>query len=220
MSDRDEIIFLTNEEKERLLKCVDNANGVFKKRDKALIYLGYYCALRSSEIKNLKLEYFDKEKKEIYCQRGNNGKSNTIKIVDEKIYNYVCEYLEERLKSEFYSEYFFLTKSGKAITRHSLNYIFNGYCEEAGIPEEKRHFHVLRHTRAIDLLNMGLYLEELKWWMGLAAIKNAAVYTAILNVKVDEEGIYNRIKKGLLYAKEENRNKKESKFDAGTFDIQ
>ena len=75
-----EIIFLNNCERDRLFKCLNEIDTKYIVRDRALIRLAYYCALRISEISNLQLADFNPETREIKCNRIQRGLSNVLKI--------------------------------------------------------------------------------------------------------------------------------------------
>lgn len=47
--------------------------------------------------------------------------------------------------------FFFLTRTGKRVPNRELRAAYGRYAERAGIPEEKRHPHALRHTCATEL---------------------------------------------------------------------
>ena len=56
-----------------------------------------------------------------------------------------------------------------------------GYGEEAGIPKDKRHFHVLKHSIATHLLDAGADLRFVQDWLGHANIQNTVIYTALVS---------------------------------------
>ena len=50
------------------------------------------------------------------------------------------------------------------------------YGKNAGLPEEKSHFHVLKHTRAVELADLGLDTKEVQFWIGHKNIANTEIY--------------------------------------------
>lgn len=74
-------------------------------------------------------------------------------------------------------EYLFESKEGKPISRKTIYYYMKDYCEEAGIKNpEKCHPHTLRHTRAVDMLDLGCSVYDVQYWLGHADINNTMIY--------------------------------------------
>lgn len=180
MSCNDKIIYLTKNEKERLFRCINASGTKFLIRDRAIIKLAYYCALRITEIRNMKLSDFNKETREIRCDRLQNGKNNVLKIIDNDIYRDICEYYDLRKEDEYLSDYFFISQQDKPMSKVILGKIFGDYCELANIEKDKQRFQVLRYTRVIDLIDLGFSLKQIMWWTGLTQITNSKIYELYL----------------------------------------
>jgi site-specific recombinase XerD len=56
-----------------------------------------------------------------------------------------------------------------------------------GIPESKRHFHVLKHSIATHLLDASADLRFVQDWIGHASIRNTVVYAQLTSRRRDEE---------------------------------
>jgi len=138
--------YLTKDEIGRLLGRVDN------KRDTVLIQMGLVLGCRVSEIVGIRLKAV---------------KSDRITIWDEKknvyrecvIDNETRELLEDYLRTEWTAEphvphqlFYFSTKTA--------NRIFKRWCSETKIPDEKAHWHVLRHSYVIHSLDAGVPLNH------------------------------------------------------------
>ena len=87
--------YLTPNEKEQLLRAVYSEKGKHRKRNIAIFEVGLYCALRASEIKGLKVNCYDSNRKTIFCYRLKGSRANTIKIVDLHVVKALEDYLED-----------------------------------------------------------------------------------------------------------------------------
>ena len=61
--------------------------------------------------------------------------------------------------------------------------VFREHCEEAGIHKELSHPHILRHTRAIELLRAGVPVTVVQDLLGHSALTTTAVYLRISNAE-------------------------------------
>ena len=82
---------------------------------------------------------------------------------------------------------------GSLFRRHrsTVFKVFRARVEEAGIPGEQRHPHVLRHTRAIKLLRAGVPVTPVQQLLGHADVTTTAIYLRL-------SGIERRRIRGLL----------------------
>lgn len=176
MNKHTDIKYLYTDEKERLFKILCESNDKYTIRNKAMILLAKYCALRVSEVGLLNTSFFNPNTREVYCQRLKKGNNNTLRIIDDQVYDSLIEYLE--IKDSLYppSPFLFLSNRGTPISRQMLDVLMKNLCAEAGICREKAHFHVLRHTRAIELAEHGLSIREIQYWLGHSDIKNTEIY--------------------------------------------
>jgi type 1 fimbriae regulatory protein FimB len=62
-----------------------------------------------------------------------------------------------------------------------LDVLMKRYGARAGLPEDKRHFHVLKHSIATHLLDAGAELRFVQDWLGHANIQNTVIYTALVS---------------------------------------
>ena len=70
------------------------------------------------------------------------------------------------------------------IHRTTVFLTFRKRAEEAGIPPELRHPHVLRHTRAVELLRAGVPVSAVQQILGHANISTTAVYLRFSGVEI------------------------------------
>lgn len=201
------ILFYTGEEKERLYKAIEKDNTRYMIRNRAMIKIALYCALRVNEVSLIDLDDINIEKREIFCKRTQESINNTLKIVDDDVFDSLLQYYNERTSqsyNQFNTTAFFVSQIGKPISRKTLHTIINKYCSAAYIEKEKRHFHVLKHTRVLDLYEANLEIQEVQWWVGHKSIENTALYLPYTNRKVTDD-VYKKIIKNI----KEKKDKKE-----------
>lgn len=170
--------YLTPSEKEKLLRAVYSETGKHRKRNIAIFEVGLYCALRVSEIKGLKVACYDWDRKTLFCYRLKGSHANTIKIVDLHVVKALEDYLKERTERGTDSPYLFISQKGNPISRQRMDAMIKKYAASTDIPVEKRHMHVLKHTRAIDLSELDLDLDDVQFWLGHKNIANTMKYLA------------------------------------------
>lgn len=143
-------------------------------RDEAFFKLLYYCGLRVSELCNMPLNYYDEERNELYCERYKGGKDNTLLIIDKKFQDILKLHLEVNQPQQYIFEG---RTPGMPMSRKSIYIYMKDYCEKAGITNlEKCHPHTLRHTRAVDMLDMGCSIYDVQFWLGHVDISNTMIY--------------------------------------------
>jgi len=170
------IKYLTQDELKNLLKVIDH------KRDKAIFLLAYRHGLRASEIGGLTVEDVDLTRGRIRINRLKHSQGGEYPMDPDEI-RIVKAWLKERKDGT----HLFPSRRGVPISRRTLDYMMKGYGEKAGIPEDKRHFHVLKHSIATHLLDAGADIRFVQDWIGHKNIQNTVVYAQISN-KTREEG--------------------------------
>jgi integrase/recombinase XerD len=74
----------------------------------------------------------------------------------------------------------FPSRNDKPISRQRLDELVKMYGKKAGIPEDKRHFHSLRHTCATSLLSEhNLDVAHVKDHLGHKNIQNTMIYAQL-----------------------------------------
>lgn len=172
----EKIKYLVVEETMQLFNAVNKDTSRNRIRNKAIFYITKYCALRVSEVGMLQLNDYSSWFGNIYCRREKGSYSNTIKIIDKEVKQALDAYYNQRIKLKTDSNYLFLSENGTPISRKTLDWIIKKLCKRTTIPSDKWHFHVLRHTRAIELAEGGLDVKEIQWWLGHKNIANTMIY--------------------------------------------
>ncbi len=62
-----------------------------------------------------------------------------------------------------------------------LEVLMKRYGEEAAIPKDKRHFHVLKHSIVTHLLDAGADIRFVQDWLGHSNIQNTVIYAALVS---------------------------------------
>ncbi len=171
-------VVLTLEEIERIIKTCEAEGSYEGIRAKAMVEVLYSCGLRVEELLNLKLHnlfledgyitVFGKRKKERAVPIG--------KPASDAIRDYW-----NLARSKFArkpSEYLFLNKRGKRLSRMGLWKILHSYIKKAGITKNVSP-HTFRHTFATHLLEGGANLRAVQEMLGHTSITTTQIYTKI-----------------------------------------
>jgi len=175
--------YLTIREVELLLDAPDQSK-ILGMRDKTMLELMYATGLRISETVSLTLEqvFFDEGFLRI------RGKGNKERLVpfNEKAKDLLQEYIKStlpRLNKNQTSQFLFLNRSGKNLTRQGVWKIIKKYGLIAGISKTITP-HILRHSFATHLLEMGADLRSIQMMLGHVNISTTEIYTYVAKDKV------------------------------------
>jgi integrase len=170
------IKWLTQDELKKLFSVIKNP------RDFAIFLLAYRHGLRISEIGLLRVDDIDFKQQRIMIHRLKGSLSGYHPLQPDEI-----KALKRAIKARAIdSPTLFLSRRSEAIAKRSIHDLATTYGELAGIPEEKRHFHVLKHSIATHLLDAGADLRWIQDWLGHAQVQNTVIYAQITNRKRDE----------------------------------
>jgi len=148
-------------------------------RDKAMLETLYATGLRVSELVNLRVDDIKGNGGFVRCI-GKGDKERVIPL-GEIAASYIRAYLErvrDRLAGNTQSEYLFLTKQGKPMTRVMFWKIIRKYAAQAGINREVTP-HMLRHSFATHLIERGADLRSVQEMLGHASIATTQIYTHV-----------------------------------------
>jgi integrase len=168
MQDRiSRIKFLTTDELKRLISVTKD------KRDKAIFLTAYRHGLRASEVGLLQINDADFKGLRITIHRVKGSRSGTYPMQPDEA-RILKSYVRSREDS---SPYLFISNRGTPIQRVMLHYLMKHYGGLAKLPEDKQHFHTLRHSIATHLLDAGQDLRFVQDWLGHSNIQNTVIYT-------------------------------------------
>jgi type 1 fimbriae regulatory protein FimB len=169
------IKFFTLDETKRLFAWITD------KRDKAIFLIAYRHGLRASEIGLLQTSDLDLKRLRIMLHRLKGSLSGEHPLQADEA-RALKAWLKERASD---SPILFPSRRGLPISRQMLDVLMKEYAELAAIPKEKRHFHVLKHSIATQLLDAGAELRFVQDWLGHSNIQNTVIYTALVSTSRD-----------------------------------
>lgn len=173
------IKYLTQEETKRLFEVIKKKGS---KRDQAMFKVIYDYGLRASEVGLLLIDDVDLKRRKIKIQRLKDGYTGEKPITSDTA-KVLKAYIEERKKKKDFNPILFISKKQNPISRNRLHEIFCKYAEEANLPKDKRHVHVLRHSIATHLLDAGQPIEYVQDHLGHKSINSTSIYAKITDKK-------------------------------------
>lgn len=181
------IKFLTFDEWKRLFSAIN------EKRDRAMFLIAYRHGLRASEVGLLRVSDFDEKRHKIALHRLKGSLAGVHAMQPDEV-RALKDYRRERRKEaerkgvKDNNPLLFPDRYGNAISRFALDWLMRRkYGELADLPEDKRHFHVLKHSIATHLLEAGADLRFVQDWLGHADINNTRDYAALVDAGRDQK---------------------------------
>jgi integrase len=173
---RGQMTFLTTDETLAVLKAAREHST----RDWAMILLAYRHGLRASEVCGLKLADIDLKAGSISIRRLK-GSLLTVQplyphrgqpLLDEV--SALRAWFRERRSDG--SDYLFTSQKGGKLDRTQFFRVFRTVAETAGLPFEKRHPHVLKHSLASHLVAGNVNLALIRQALGHRSINSTLIY--------------------------------------------
>jgi integrase/recombinase XerD len=146
-------------------------------RDRAMLELIYSSGLRASELVNIKLDNINFEAG-FLTVRGKGSKERVVPINEsalETLKKYINESRPDILRKR-YSQFVFLAKGGKPMTRQRLWQLIKKYSHKLSTTISP---HTLRHCFASHLLDGGADLRALQKMLGHEDISTTQIYTKV-----------------------------------------
>ena len=147
-------------------------------RDRLLFDLTYRHGLRRGEATLLRLSSIRPDRIWIGRLKGSISGEYPLHPSSRKL---LAAYLPVRESPE--SPFLFTGRQSREepLSVSRIFQLFRAYAEAAGLPEDRRHPHVLRHSIAVHLMNAGWDLADVQDWLGHKDIASTTVYTRITN---------------------------------------
>ncbi len=169
---------LSIDEVDLLLKS-PNVRDVMGTRDKASLELMYATGMRVTELISLKMNDVNMDVGFVKCL-GKGGKERIIPFgrkAKESIVRYLAKARPSFLKKKV-SNFLFLTRLGKPMSRQSFWKTIKKYARLAGIKKDITP-HSLRHSFATHILERGADLRVVQEMLGHSDISTTQIYTHV-----------------------------------------
>lgn len=169
--------YLTEQELRSLLGVVRDP------RDRAIFTVAFWRGLRASEVGLLRLSDLRLKEGRLYVRRLKGSRSGEYLLSDEELKT-LRAWLKVRGREP---GPLFPSRRSRPISRYQLDRLMKQYGAAAGLPPEKRHFHVLKHTIATWLMGQpGADIRRVQDWLGHANIQNTTIYAQITSAERDD----------------------------------
>lgn len=189
-----EIKYLKKKELKKLFNVIENSKWErkFYLRDLVIFNLAYYCWLRISELSLLKLENYNKETWQLYVKRLKGSNNSNITLDKERkllLNKYIRIYWIKEDK-----EILFKSKSWKGMIKTNIEALTRYYKAKAKL--DSFHFHMLKHSIAVHLLEIWLSIFEVKNYLWHKSINSTMIYSSFSSLMNKE--MYRKIDKWWL----------------------
>jgi integrase len=175
-TNRSTMTYLTPEEVLAVLRAARGRSF----RDWAMVLLGYRHGLRASEVCGLRLADLNLKEGSVVIRRLK-GSLTTVQplyshrgqpLLDEVVA--LRAWLRERPADG--SDFLFTSQKGGRLDRTQFFRVFRAVAESAGLPREKRHPHVLKHSLASHLVAGNVNLALIRQALGHRSITSTMQY--------------------------------------------
>jgi site-specific recombinase XerD len=166
---------LGEQELDRLFRAVPNL------KHKVILLTAFSCGLRVSEVVRLRYRDMDMERMQVFIERSKGKKDRYINlsiILKDVLQKYVEMYAIQPADFLFQGQ-----KKGMPYSSRSAQAIFNRAVSAAGI-HKKVTFHVLRHSYATHLMEIGVDTKYIKDLLGHFDIKTTERYLHVAREKL------------------------------------
>jgi site-specific recombinase XerD len=146
-------------------------------RDKAILSVLIFCAIRRQELLDLRAEDVNLDNKVLVVQKGKGGKSRQVPLCKE-VHQALVDWLAMRqvLKVKRDARLFTIP-GGRSMGDFALAKMLREVIAIAGLKGEDRiQPHSIRHAGATRMLRNGMDLASISVWLGHSDLKTTAIY--------------------------------------------
>lgn len=177
---RERIIF-TQEQIGELYKATENL------QEKAILHLAYGCGLRAGELVKINREDIHLQENAVIVEKGKNNKRRMIPITEK-----VKEELQEFITVQSTENALFLNTENRRMQSGSFVRVLKRLLQKTEFGKKlttqelrKIGIHTLRHSIATHLLENGMKLERIQYFLGHDHIETTEIYTHINRQQLD-----------------------------------
>lgn len=163
-------------------------------RDYTILLTAYTHALRITEVGRLQLQDYDTSTHRLRMRRVKKGHSPSY-LTSEEAHKALTQWL--KIRGPLSGPLFCSRRSKlgretqptelvKGISKRMLHNIFVKYATLANLPEDLRHFHVLRHSCAVHMVDKKIPLVQIQDWLGHKNIASTIVYAKVSDMARDD----------------------------------
>jgi len=159
-----------------LVGAMDGSPQRHRARNKAIVHVFYHSALRVAELSSLNLDQVDFENYKLVNVRTKGGKWLSADIND-LVVDALERYLPDRamLARSAAEPALFISKRGTRLSVRTIQDLIKKYGEQAGISRPVTP-HLLRHSNATELADMGVELDTIRDICNHASVKTTERY--------------------------------------------
>lgn len=153
-------------------------------RHRILLGLLYGCGLRRSELLNIRIEDVDPDRKMLHIREGKGRKDRYVPLGVHLVRG-IATYFEAEPPSIWLFNGRDNTGQLQQFSETGVQWVINQATRKAGI-KKRVTSHVLRHTYATHLLEMGMDIMTLKEQLGHVDIKTTLIYLHVAQLGRDK----------------------------------
>jgi len=155
-----------------------------------MILLAYKHALRASEVCNLRMDDIDLKNGSVVVARLKGSLCTTQAVAGHRGQPLLDELkaLREwmRVRRDDGSDFLFSSQKGGRLDRTQFFRVFRSVAAAAGLPPEKQHPHVLKHSLATHLVAANVNLALVKTQLGHKSINSTMRYVSTTDRQASE----------------------------------
>jgi len=175
---------LSKSELQKILVAIDlySTTSFLLKRDKAIIYLLFYCGLRRGELLSLRVVDVDFVKGKITIKGATSKSKKTRELpLNPVLEMHLRDYISERNNKKYKTEYLLASSNqDEKFSVHGLKHWVKKFVELSGV---KFHLHQFRHTFACGLAADGIGSYKLQKLMGHTDLRMTDRYLRSMGVE-------------------------------------
>jgi integrase len=164
------IQYLTRDQLAKLL------SGIKSRRDLAIFTTAYYHGLRASEVGKLQITDWNPAGGRLRLHRVKGGDSFEYQV-SQATKRTLTAWV--KIRGDQPGPLFPSRRGSRPISRQMLHVLMLRYSEAAGLPKEKSHFHVLRHSVATHMVEAGIPIRQIQDWLGHRHLRSTEIYAKV-----------------------------------------